>query len=99
MSNNILTGGELYDSETGELINEVEQIEVEVIENTLPDIICNGGTHIRTNTIQLKQELAKLEILKPKSNIKYGFSIERSLIILMYQDRYKICKELEEKRK
>ena len=59
MSNNILIDGELYDSETGELINEVEQIEVEVIENTLPDIICNGGTHIRTNTIQLKQELAK----------------------------------------
>lgn len=59
MSNNILIDGELYDSETGELINEVEQVEVEVIENTLPDIICNGGTHIRTNTIQLKQELAK----------------------------------------
>ena len=58
MSNNILIDGELYDSETGELINEVEQVEVEVIENTLPDIICNGGTHIKTNTIQLKKELA-----------------------------------------
>lgn len=57
MSNNILIDGELYDSETGELINEVEQVEVEVIENTLPDIICNGGTHIKTNTVQLKKEL------------------------------------------
>ena len=57
MSNKILIDGELYDSETGELINEVEQIEVEVIENTLPDIICNGGTHIKTNTEQLKREL------------------------------------------
>lgn len=55
---NILIDGELYNSETGELINEVEQIEVDVIENTLPDIICNGGTHIKTNTIQLKKELA-----------------------------------------
>jgi len=54
----ILVDGELYNAETGELINEVEQIEVEVIENTLPDIICNGGTHIKTNTIQLKKELA-----------------------------------------
>lgn len=54
----ILVDGELYNAETGELINEVEQIEVEVIENNLPDIICNGGTHIRTNTIQLKKELA-----------------------------------------
>lgn len=54
----ILVDGELYNAETGELINEVEQIEVEVIDNNLPDIICNGGTHIRTNTIQLKKELA-----------------------------------------
>lgn len=53
-----LVDGELYNAETGELINEVEQIEVEVIENTLPDIICNGGTNIKTNTIQLKKELA-----------------------------------------
>lgn len=53
----ILIDGELYDSETGELINEVEQVEVEVIENNLPDIICNGGTHIKTNTEQLKREL------------------------------------------
>lgn len=54
----ILAGdGELYDAETGELINEVEQVEVEVIEDTLPAIVCNGGTHIQTNTEQLKKEL------------------------------------------
>ena len=57
MSNNILIDGELYDSETGELINEVEQVEVEIIEDSLPDIVCNGGTHIKTNTEQLKREL------------------------------------------
>lgn len=53
----ILIDGELYNAETGELINEVEQVEVEVIENVLPSIICNGGTHIKTNTEQLKKEL------------------------------------------
>ena len=53
----ILIDGELYNAETGELINEVEQVEVEVIENVLPGIICNGGTHIKTNTEQLKKEL------------------------------------------
>lgn len=54
----MLVDGELYDSETGELINEVEQVEAELInEDTLPAIICNGGTHIQTNTIQLKKEL------------------------------------------
>lgn len=51
--------GEMYDSETGELINEVEQVEVEVVENTLPSIVCSGGTHIKTNTEQLKKELVK----------------------------------------
>ena len=50
--------GKLYDSETGEaLVNELEQVEVEVVEDTLPSIICNGGTHIQTNTEQLKKEL------------------------------------------
>jgi hypothetical protein len=49
--------GEKYNAETGELINEVEQVEVEIIEDNLPDIICNGGTHIKTNTEQLKREL------------------------------------------
>jgi len=55
----IESDGLIYDSETGELLNEVEQVEVEVIEDTLPDIICNGGTHIKTNTEQLKKELVK----------------------------------------
>lgn len=53
----ILIDGQLFDAETGELINEVEQVEVEIIENNLPDIVCNGGTHIKTNTEQLKREL------------------------------------------
>ena len=53
----ILIDGELYDAETGELINEVEQVEVEVIEDTLPNIVLSGGTHIKTNTEQLKKEL------------------------------------------
>lgn len=57
MQSNILNDGQLYDGETGELINEVEQVEIEVIENNLPDIVCNGGTHIKTNTEQLKKEL------------------------------------------
>ena len=57
MSNKILIDGELYDSETGELINEVQQVEVEIVENQLPMIVCNGGTHIQTNTEQLKKEL------------------------------------------
>lgn len=49
--------GEKYNAETGELINEVEQVEVEIVEDQLPTIICNGGTHIQTNTEQLKKEL------------------------------------------
>ncbi len=49
--------GEKYNALTGELINEVEQVEVEIIEDSLPDIVCNGGTHIKTNTEQLKREL------------------------------------------
>lgn len=57
MQDNILIDGQLYNGETGELINEVEQVEIEVIENNLPDIVCNGGTHIKTNTEQLKREL------------------------------------------
>lgn len=50
--------GEIYDSETGELINTVEQVEAVVIENNLPSIVCKGGTHIQVNTEQLKKELA-----------------------------------------
>ncbi len=59
MSNAILAeDGKLYDAETGEaLTNEVEQVEVEIIEDKLPSIVCNGGTHIQTNTEQLKKEL------------------------------------------
>ena len=53
----MLIDGELYDATTGELINEVEQVEVEVIEDTLPNIVLSGGTHIKTNTEQLKKEL------------------------------------------
>ena len=57
MNNATLVDGELYDSETGELINEVEQVEVEVVKDELPLIVCNGGTHIQTNTEQLEKEL------------------------------------------
>ena len=53
----MLIDGELYDATTGELINEVEQVEVEVLEDTLPNIVLSGGTHIKTNTEQLKKEL------------------------------------------
>lgn len=52
-----LIDGELYDGETGELINELEQVEVEILEDNLPEIICIGGTHIQTNTEQLEKEL------------------------------------------
>ena len=58
MKDAILIDGELYDSETGELINEVEQVEVEVLEDSLPAIICDGGTHIKTNTEQFNRELS-----------------------------------------
>ena len=56
-NNQILIDGELFDATTCELINEVEQVEVEVIEDTLPNIVLSGGTHIKTNTEQLKKEL------------------------------------------
>ena len=56
-NNQILIDGELFDATTGELINEVEQVEVEVIEDALPNIVLSGGTHIKTNTEQLKKEL------------------------------------------
>ena len=56
-NNQILIDGELFDATTGELINEVEQVEVEIIENNLPNIVLSGGTHIKTNTEQLKKEL------------------------------------------
>ncbi len=55
----LLIDGALYDAETGELVNEVEQVEIEIVEDNLPDIICNGGTHIQTNSDQLKRELIK----------------------------------------
>lgn len=91
----ILIDGELYDAETGELINEVEQVEVEVIENTLPDIICNGGTHIRTNTIQLKQELAKY---LAKYNVEVTEDTEKDCS-KMATELNKLAKNLDDKRK
>lgn len=95
MSNNILIDGELYDSETGELINEVEQVEVEVIENTLPDIICNGGTHIKTNTIQLKKELA---IYLAKYDVEVTEDTEKDCS-KMATELNKLAKNLDDKRK
>ena len=55
---NLVIDGEVYDSETGELINTVEQVEAVIVENNLPSIVCKGGTHIQVNTEQLKRELA-----------------------------------------
>lgn len=95
MSNEILIDGELYDSTTGELINEVEQIEVEVIENTLPDIVCNGGTHIRTNTIQLKQELTKY---LAKYDVEVTEDTEKDCS-KMATELNKLAKTLDDKRK
>lgn len=57
MENILEVDGQKYDAETGELINEVEQVEVELVEDSLPEIVCVGGTHIKTNTEQLKKEL------------------------------------------
>lgn len=54
----LIIDGEVYDSETGELKNIVEQVEAVVVENSLPAIVCNGGTHIQVNTLQLRKELA-----------------------------------------
>lgn len=53
----INNGEDVFDAETGELLNEVEQVEVEIIEESLPAILVKGGTHIQTNTEQLKKEL------------------------------------------
>ena len=53
----LIIDGEVYDSETGELINKIEQVEAICVENNLPSIICKGGTHIQVNTDQLKKEL------------------------------------------
>lgn len=95
MSEAILINGELYDSETGELINEVEQVEVEVIENTLPNIVCSGGTHIKTNTEQLKRELvaylAKYDVEVTEENEKDCSKMATEL--------NQIAKNLDEKRK
>lgn len=95
MSNEILIDGEVYDSETGELINQVEQIEIEVIENTLPDIICNGGTHIKTNTIQLKKELA---IYLAKYDVEVTEDTEKDCS-KMATELNKLAKTLDDKRK
>lgn len=66
MSNQILIDGELYDGETGELINKVEEVEVIVEENHLPEIFFKGGTHIQVNLKQLEkalqEELKKFDI-------------------------------------
>ena len=45
----ILIDGDLYDATTGELINEVEQVEVEVLEDTLPNIVLSGVCSKCTN--------------------------------------------------
>jgi len=57
MSNQILIDGELFDGETGELINKVEEVEVVVEENKLPEIFFKGGTHIQVNLKQLETHL------------------------------------------
>lgn len=66
MSSQILIDGELFDGETGELINQVEEVEVIVEENNLPEIFFKGGTHIQVNLKQLetclKKELKKFDI-------------------------------------
>ncbi len=52
-----LIEGILVDSETGEIINEVEEVEVVVEENQLPEIFLKGGTHIKCNIKQLETSL------------------------------------------
>jgi len=73
-ANNILIDGLLYDGATGELINKLEQVEVEIVEDNLPEIVCNGGTHIQTNTEQLKKELI---IYLKKFNIEVTAETEK----------------------
>lgn len=95
MRETMIIDGEIYDSETGELINEVEQVEVEVIENTLPDIVCNGGTHIKTNTNQLKRELS---LYLEKYNVEVTEENEKDCS-KMATELNQIAKTLDEKRK
>jgi hypothetical protein len=95
MENNILIDGQMYDGETGELINEVEQIEVEVIGNVLPAIICNGGTHIKTNTEQLKKELTTY---LAKYDIEVTEDTEKDCS-KMATELNKLSKDLDDKRK
>lgn len=91
----MLIDGQLYDAETGELINEVEQVECEVIEDTLPDIICNGGTHIKTNTEQLKRELV---IYLEKYDIEVTEDTEKDCA-KMATELNKLAGNLDKKRK
>ena len=56
---NMVIDGEIYDGDTGELINTIEQVEAPIIEAHLPAIVCKGGTHIQVNTEQLKNELVE----------------------------------------
>lgn len=95
MKNNILIDGQLYDGDTGELINEVEQVEVELIENDLPAIICNGGTHIKTNTEQLKRELL---IYLEKYNVEVTEDTEKDCS-KMATELNKLSTNLDKKRK
>ena len=55
----IVIDGEVFDSETGELINKVEEIEVAVEKNELPEIYFKGGTHIQVNIKQLENSLVE----------------------------------------
>ena len=87
--------GEKYNALTGELINEVEQVEVEIIEDNLPDIVCNGGTHIKTNTEQLKRELSSyLE----KYDVEVTADTEKDCS-KMATELNKLSKDLDDKRK
>lgn len=95
MKDAILIDGEMYDSETGELINEVEQVEAEIVENTLPAIICNGGTHIKTNTEQLKRELS---IYLEKYDVEVTESTEKDCA-KMATELNKLAGNLDKKRK
>ena len=87
--------GEKYNAVTGELINEVEQVEAEIIEDNLPDIVCNGGTHIKTNTEQLKRELSSyLE----KYDVEVTADTEKDCS-KMATELNKLSKDLDDKRK
>lgn len=95
MQKEIIIDGEVFDSETGELINKIEQVEVEIIENNLPAIVCDGGTHIKTNTVQLKKELT--EYLK-RYNIEVTEENEKDCSKIA-TELNKLSKDLDTKRK